>query len=316
MAEKIVIDPVTRIEGHLSITVEVENGVVKDAWSAGTMFRGFEVLLQGKDPRDAVYVTDRVCGVCTGSHGWASALALDEAFGATVPEAGVLMRNLMMGAIWLHDHPLHFYHLSALDYIDVTAVAQYKGNDPKLNAVKDKIVALVQAGDAHPLVPRYQPDEFSVKDPELVTTAVYHYLFALDMQAKAKRMAALLGGKIPHNSAMVVGGFTNFPSVETLNNYRSLLLEQIDFLENVYLKDVLIFGTGPLLPLAQAGIGGGYGNFMAYGGFHDDVEKKNLFFKPGVIVNGNIDQVLEFTPDKITEKFSARDPIKGPLFVI
>lgn len=304
MAEKIVIDPVTRIEGHLSITVEVENGVVKDAWSAGTMFRGFEVLLQGKDPRDAVYVTDRVCGVCTGSHGWASALALDEAFGATVPEAGVLMRNLMMGAIWLHDHPLHFYHLSALDYIDVTAVAQYKGNDPKLNAVKDKIVALVQAGDAHPLVPRYQPDEFSVKDPELVTTAVYHYLFALDMQAKAKRMAALLGGKIPHNSAMVVGGFTNFPSVETLNNYRSLLLEQIDFLENVYLKDVLIFGTGPLLPLAQAGIGGGYGNFMAYGGFHDDVEKKNLFFKPGVIVNGNIDQVLEFTPDKITEEIT------------
>ncbi|TLN09947.1 nickel-dependent hydrogenase large subunit, partial [bacterium] len=133
MAQRIEINPVTRIEGHLGIVVEVENGKVKEAWSKGTMFRGLEVLLVGKDPRDASYVTDRVCGVCSASHQWASALCLDEAFRSDVPDGGRLVRNLILGAQWLHDHPLHFYHLCALDYIDVMAVAQYKGSDAGLN---------------------------------------------------------------------------------------------------------------------------------------------------------------------------------------
>lgn len=302
MAQKIVIDPVTRIEGHLRVEVEIENGVVKDAWSSGTMFRGWEVLLQGKDPRDATYVTERVCGVCAGSHGWGSSLALDDAFGAQVPDAGRILRNLMLGAMWLHDHPLHFYHLCALDYIDVMAVANYKGNDPGLLAVKDKIVKLVQAGDAAPLTPRYEPDQYCVNDPELATVAVSHYLKALEMQAKAKKMSALFGGKQPHQSSIIVGGVTCYPNPQLVAQFRSLLMEQIEYLENIYYKDVIAFGTGPLLPLAQSGLGGGKPNYLAFGGFPQDSEGKDLFFKRGLILNGNLSQVMEVDIDKITEE--------------
>lgn len=301
MGQKITIDPVTRIEGHLSIEVEIENGVVKNAWSKGTMFRGLEVLLRGKDPRDASYVVDRVCGVCSGSHQWASALALDEAFGANVPDGGRLMRNLILGAQYLHDHPLHFYHLSALDYIDVMAVAQYKGKDAGLNKVKDKIVKLVEAKDTSPLTPRYEPDEFCVKDPEIVTSAVAHYLKALEMQAKAKRMGALLGGKMPHNAAIVVGGVTHNPTMAVLDAYRSLLMEQLDFIENIYVKDVILFGTGPLLPLATAGIGGSAGNYASFGGFQNSSDKKDLHMPAGIIYNNDFANVMPVNTDLIKE---------------
>lgn len=301
MAQKIVIDPVTRIEGHLAIEVEVEGGVVKNAWSKGNMFRGFEALLKGKDPRDASYVTDRVCGVCSGSHQWASALCLDNAFGADVPDGGRLVRNLILGAMWLHDHPLHFYHLSALDYIDIMAVANYAGNDAGLNAVKDKVLKLVKTQDTTPLTPRYEPDEFSVKDSEIVTTAVAHYLKALEMQAKAKKMAAILGGKIPHSAAIVVGGVTMYPEMQYLDQYRSLLMEQIDFIENVYIKDVVAFGTGPLLKLAQLGIGAGPGNYLAYGAFQNSSDKKDLLYPSGVIYDGDLANVKELDTDLIKE---------------
>ncbi|WP_088186299.1 nickel-dependent hydrogenase large subunit [Desulfosporosinus sp. FKA] len=299
---KIVVDPLTRIEGHLKVEVEVENGKISDAHVVGTMYRGIEAMLRGKDPRDATYVTERVCGVCAGSHGWASSLALDKAFGANVPAGGRIIRNLILGAMWLHDHPLHFYHLSALDYLDVMAVAQYQGKDPGLLAVKDKIVKLVTAGDTAPLTPRYKPDEFSVKDPELVTMAVAHYLKALEMQAKAKKMSALFAGKQPHQSSIVVGGVTMLPNIEVVEQFRSMLLEQLDFVENVYLQDVLTFGTGPLLPLAQAGVGGaGAVNFLSYGAFARDDAGKDLFLKSGIVMDGDLSKVLPVDETKITE---------------
>jgi Ni,Fe-hydrogenase I large subunit len=298
---RVVIDPVTRIEGHLRVEVEVENGVVKNAWSSGTMFRGWEVLLQGKDPRDASYVTERVCGVCAGSHGSASAMALDAAYGANVPTGGRLIRNLILGGMYMHDHPLHFYHLCALDYIDVMAVANYKGKDAKLLAVKDKIVKLVQMGDTSPLTPRYNPDKYCVNDPEIVTTAVAHYLQALEMQAKAKKMSAIFSGKQPHQSSILLGGVTMFPTVEQIQQYKSMLVEQIDFIENVYFKDVLAFGTGPLLELAQSGFGG-FANFLSFGGFPNDDAGKDLFFKAGVILDGDINNVQEVDLNKIVEE--------------
>ncbi|GAW90924.1 nickel-dependent hydrogenase large subunit [Calderihabitans maritimus] len=301
MSTRIVVDPVTRIEGHLRIEVEVENGKVVDAWSKGTMFRGFEQILVGKDPRDATYVAERICGVCMGSHGWTSAMAVEQAHGAKVPTAGRLIRNLLVGALWLHDHPLHFYHLSALDYLDVMAVAQYQGNDPGLLAVKEKIMSLVEAGDTYPLTPRYQPDDFSVKDPEIVTTAVAHYLKALEIQAKAKKMSAILSGKQPHQSSIVVGGVTGYPNIEQLHQFRDLLVEVVDFIKNVYVPDVVFFGTGPLLPLAQAGIGAGPGNYLAYGGFPQDDDGKEKLLPAGVIKDGNLSRVEELDPQKITE---------------
>ncbi|HVJ47806.1 nickel-dependent hydrogenase large subunit [Desulfitobacterium sp.] len=298
---KIVVDPLTRIEGHLRIEVEVENNKVSDAHVIGTMYRGIEPMLRGRDPRDATYVTERVCGVCAGAHGWASSLALDAAFGAKVPAGGRIIRNLIIGAMWLHDHVLHFYHLSALDYIDIMAIAQYQGKDAGLLAVKDKVLKLVAAGDTAPLTPRYKPDEFSVNDPELVTMSVAHYLKALEMQAKAKKMSALFAGKQPHQSSIIVGGVTMLPTIETVEQYRSLLLEQIDFIEKVYLTDVLTFGTGPLLPLAQAGIGGGSPNYLSYGGYARDDEGKDLFLKAGILMDGDLNKVLPISEAKITE---------------
>ncbi|RNC29025.1 MAG: Periplasmic [NiFe] hydrogenase large subunit [Candidatus Dichloromethanomonas elyunquensis] len=299
--QKILIDPVTRIEGHLKIEVEIENGVVVNAKTIGTMYRGLEALLRGRDPRDATYVTERACGVCAGSHGWASSLTLDQAYGAKVPAGGRILRNLILGAMWLHDHPLHFYHLSALDYLDIMAVVQYQGKDPGLLKVKDKIGKLAAAGDTAPLTPRYKPDQFCVNDPELVITAVAHYLQALEMQAKAKKMSALFAGKQPHQSSIVVGGVTMLPGIEALEQYRSMLMEQIDFIEKVYLQDVLTFGTGPLLPLAQAGVGAGDLNFLAFGGFSRNDETKDLFLKPGVIIGGDLNNVLPLDIQKITE---------------
>ena len=303
MGTRIVVDPVTRIEGHLRIEVEVENGKVKDAWSSGTMARGFETLLQGKDPRDAPFVTSRFCGVCYSVHQLTSARALDEAFGAQVPWGGTLLRNLAMGAEYIYDHVLHFYHLSALDYIDIMAVANYKGKNKGLLSVKDKIVGLVKANDTFPLTPRYKPDEFCVNDPDTVITAVKHYLDALSMHAKARNMGAIFGGRTPHYQSIVVGGFTQYPDINMVARFRSMLDEQAKFVNKVYIPDVMAFGTGPLLPLAKMGLGGGHNNYLAYGAMEKDPEGRDLVFSPGVIIGlgRNNGKVCPVDQEKITE---------------
>lgn len=284
MAKKITIHPVTRIEGHLTIEVEIENGKVKDAWSSGTMARGFEAMLIGKDPRDASYITSRFCGVCYSVHQLASARALDAAFGAQVPWGGNLIRNLVMGAEYIYDHPLHFYQLSALDYIDIMAIANYNGKDKELLAVKDKIVGLVQSKDTYPLTPRYEPDEFTVKDPDIVISAVSHYLKALKMHAKARNMGAIWGGRTPHYQNIVVGGVTSYPDLNQWARFRTMLDEQKKFIEEVYIPDVLTFGKGPLWPLAKMGVGGGHYNYLSYGDFPKDPAGKDLVFPAGVII--------------------------------
>jgi len=298
MSKRIVIDPVTRIEGHLRVEVIVENGVVVDAWTKGTMFRGLEQIIQGKDPRDAIYITERICGVCMASHGWTSAMAVETAHGAVIPSAARVIRNLMVGALWLHDHPLHFYHLSALDYLDVLAVKDYQGNDQNLLGVKAKIMKLVEGGDTAPLTPRYVPDDFSVKDPDTVITALSHYLQALHVQAKAKQMSAILGGKQPHQSSIIVGGVTVYPTDENINQFRQLLAEVVHFIKTVYIPDVIYFATGPLLPLAKAGIGKGPGNYLSYGAFDLDDSGKDKLYKSGFVSNG---QIEAFNDAHITE---------------
>lgn len=303
MAQTIVVDPVTRIEGHLRIEVQVDGGKVVDAKAQGTLWRGIEVLLQGKDPRDAAVITQRICGVCPAEHALASIQNLDMAFGAEVPDNGRIIRNLVAGANFIQSHILHFYHLAALDYLDIMAVANYKGSDPDLLAVKDKIVTLVKAGDTAPLTPRYAPDQFCVNDPEIVTTAVYHYIQALDKRKKAQEMLAIFGGKMPHHVTYVPGGVTVQVTPDRVAAFRSRLLELIDFINNVYLKDVLLFGTGPLKPLHDAKVGFGCGNFLAYGMF--DLGKsgdiKNRYLKSGAIFNGDLANVNPVDPGKIAE---------------
>ncbi|MBD3289871.1 nickel-dependent hydrogenase large subunit [candidate division KSB1 bacterium] len=303
MGKRITVDPVTRIEGHLKIDVEIENGKVKDAWSSGTMARGIELLLRGKDPRDASYVTSRICGVCYSVHQLCSAYALDDAFGAKVPTGGTLLRNLVMGAEYIYDHMLHFYHLTALDYLDVMAIANYKGDDKELLAVKDKIVGLVKSNDTYPLTPRYKPDEYCVNDPDTVITAVKHYIDALAMQAKARNMGAIFGGRQPHYQSIVVGGLTQYPDINQVLQFKTMLDEQAKFVEEVYIPDVMAFGTGPLFPLAKMGLGGGHYNYLSYGALKTNPPKNDLLFPAGVIIDmdpANL-RVKPFEAAKITE---------------
>ena len=311
MGHRIVIDPITRIEGHLKIEVEVENGRVVNAWSTGTMARGWEVLLQDKDPRDAPYITARVCAVCEGVHTIASSQALDHAFDIEIPEAGRLMRNLFCSGLYMHDHFIHFYVLSALDYIDIMAVAGYKGNDPQLRALRDKIVGLVEKKDTSPFTPRYKPDEFSVTDPELVTTLVSHYIKAIELKAKSQKMLAIISGIQPNPATIMVGGCTATPSREQLIEFKALWEEQVKFVNEVYLPDVLYLGTGALFPLATAGLGSTHGNYLCYPMFPQDNPRSqadyafggsNHLVGGGVITGGEINQVQPVDFGQITEE--------------
>ena len=302
MANKIVIDPVTRIEGHLKVEVEVEGGVAKDARLIGTMFRGLEQLVVGKDPRDVPYVVERACGVCAGVHGWASCEAVEEAHGAKVPEMGRVLRNLMMGALWLHDFILHFYHLSALDFIDPAAVLSYNGSVPELVKVKENIKALADAGDLHPLLPTYKPDEFCVNDPELVTQLVYNYLKALEIQAKARKASAIFAGKQPHHSSMVVGGVTFYPTLGQVQQFKRIISEVIDFANNVYIPDALLLATGPLAPAERASIGASAGHYFSVGGYPLNEDRTGHLFPSGVIFDNNFNKVEPFKHDEIREE--------------
>lgn len=303
MKKKIIIDPITRIEGHLKVEVEVEKGKVVKAHSSGTMARGFEILLEGKDPRDAQQITQRVCGVCPASHSLASSQCLDMAFGTVVPDNARIIRNLIAGSNYLQSHILHFYHLNALDYLDILAIANYKGLDPKLNEIKRKVIGLVKSGDTYPLTPRFEPDEFTISDPEIVTMAVAHYLEALEMRKTAHVMLAIFGGKMPMSTTMVPGGVTIHPTVDMIAKFLSYLRSLIKFVNEIYLKDVVTLGTGPLLSLGQLGVGKSCGNFLSYGMF--DLGKSgdytNRFLPSGVIMNNEIKKVQALDPLKITE---------------
>lgn len=301
MGKRIIVDPVTRIEGHLRVEVEVENGLVVNAWTKGTMFRGIEQIIQGRDPRDAVHIAERICGVCMASHGWTSALAVENVYGASLPPAARLIRNLLVGALWLHDHVLHFYHLSALDYLDIMAIKDYQGQDPDLLAVKDKILKLIEVGDTYPLTPCYQPDDYSVKDPKIVTSIVEHYLQALKVQAKAKKMSAVFGGKQPHQSSIVVGGVTLNPDEQRLEQFQELFEEVADFINKVYIPDVEFFATGPLLPLARSGFGAGPGQFLAYGAFPMENSGGKKLFSGGLVSYSQLKSVQQVDQKNITE---------------
>ena len=256
----IVIDPVTRIEGHLKVEATVDDGVVKEARSTGTLFRGIELILQGRDPRDAPRITQRICGVCPTAHATASVLALDEAFGIgdRIPTNGRVIRNLILGCNFIQSHVLHFYHLAALDYVDVTAVADYEGTDPGLLAARE----FLGRGELGPFVPRYEGDyRFST---DVARRLASHYVKAFDIRRKAHELLAVFGGKMPHNVGIVPGGVTQIPEVDTIAAFLWRLNEIRHFIEYVYVPDVLevarAYGD-------YAEIGAGCGEFISYGGF-------------------------------------------------
>ena len=277
----ITIDPVTRIEGHQKIEAKVEDGVVREAKSSGALFRGFELILRGRDPRDAQRITQRVCGVCPASHAVASALNLDSAFGIAdrVPDNGRIIRNLILGSNYLQSHILHFFHLAALDYVDVTALSDYEGEDPEMRSVRE----FLSRGALEPFVPRYEGDYRFPKETD--RKLVGDYIKALEMRRLAHEMAAIFGGKMPHNASIVPGGATENPSVDKMAGFLWRLNRIRDFIDTVYIPDVLA--------LAEAypdyfEIGAGPGNFLSYGAFdldgsEPDYARRERFYAQGAL---------------------------------
>lgn len=299
MATMISIDPVTRIEGHLRIDVEVEGGVVTDAWSSGTMFRGYEMLIKGKHPWDAQQVMERICGVCPLVHGTAASYNLDAATGVELPDAARVIRNLCLGANFIQSHILHFYHLAALDYVDVAAVASYTGSDPALKMLKDKVTNLVKMGDVYPFLPRYQSDDY-LSDPTLAATLVSHYVGALEMRKKAQEMLAIFYGRMPSFVGTIPGGVTQPPNLSNIAAFTSRLQELQVWINEVYVQDILtiaaVAGYSPFMTLGDSG-----GNYLAYGGFDQDQNGNAKFFPRGVILGDDVMNVKPMNEKEITE---------------
>jgi hydrogenase large subunit len=295
---KIVIDPVTRIEGHLKIEAIVENGVVRDVRATGNLFRGLEIMLRGRDPRDAQIITQRICGVCPQSHGIAATLNLDSAFGIAdkIPDNARIIRNLIQGAHIAQDHILHFYHLAALDYVNVADVAKYEGNDSQLNSVKD----FISRGALGPFLPRYEGDYRLPK--EVNQQAVAHYVKALEIRRIGHEAVSIFGGKIPHGVGVVPGGVTSVPTVDNIMAYIWKIKILQDFIDNVYIPDVLaVAGAYP----DYASIGVGCKNLLSYGSFDLDGKSADYTTRSRLFQQGTVSADLKIAPldaSKITEQ--------------
>jgi Ni,Fe-hydrogenase I large subunit len=319
----VVVDPVTRIEGHLRIEAEVDGGRVQDAWSSSTMFRGIEIILKGRDPRDAWAFTQRICGVCTTVHAIASIRAVENAIGARPPSNARLLRNLIIASQCVQDHVIHFYHLHALDWVDVVSALSA---DPKATAalaqsisdwplssvayftgVRDRLKGFVEGGRLGPFANAYWGHPAYRLPPEANLMAVAHYLEALDWQREFIKMHAILGGKNPHLQSFLVGGMAtpvdpdeqaslNAGSIAAI---RELVARARDFVTRVYIPDLVAIAG---FYKDWAGHGRGVGNYMVYGEYpEDDGATPALYLPSGLIRGRDLGHVEDLDPGRITE---------------
>jgi quinone-reactive Ni/Fe-hydrogenase large subunit len=310
MAKKhIIVDPITRIEGHLRIEAVIdENNTIVDAYSSSTMFRGIETILQGRDPRDAGLLAMRICGVCTGTHYQRSIEAVEDAFDITIPKNARLVRNLIQGALYVHDHLVHFYHLHALDFVDVVSAlsadpkktaaeaekwAGVSGTSPYISGesafkeIQDRVAKFVKQGRLGIFGNGYWGNKHYKLTPEQNLIGVAHYLKALDIQRDMAKMQAIFGGKNPHPQSIVVGGVTCVQDIKNparIALFKSLLKDSTKFIKQAYLPDVYMAGTmyadeatdskATFTELMKGkgvgGTGGGLLSYMSYGDFRLD----------------------------------------------
>ncbi|RMD50653.1 MAG: nickel-dependent hydrogenase large subunit [Ignavibacteria bacterium] len=315
MARRIVVDPVTRIEGHLRLEVEVKNGKIVDAYSAGTMVRGFEKILKGRDPRDAWAFTERACGVCTTVHALASVRTVEDALQIKVPPNAELIRNLMFCAQYLQDHVVHFYHLHALDWVDIVSalkadpkktseiaksISNYPKSSPKyFSDLQKKLTAFVSSGQLGIFANGYWGHRAYKLPAEVNLIGVAHYLEALEWQKEIVKVHAIFGGKNPHPNYLV-GGVPcsiNIDEVNAINAerlaYVGTLFEQAkEFVEQVYIPDLL--AVAPFY-LEWGGIGGGLKNYLAYGDLPTGSywNPDSFKFPRGAILNRDLSKVHE-----------------------
>src|SRR5664279_2259663 len=322
----IVVDPVTRIEGHLRVEAEVDGGTVKEAWSSSTMFRGIELILRGRDPRDAWAFAQRICGVCTTVHAIASIRAVEKAIGAVLPPNARILRNLIMAAQAVHDHVVHFYHLHALDWVDIVSaldadpaktstLAQSISDWPLsstsyFSGVRDRIKTFVERGQLGIFANAYWGHPAYRLPPEANLMAAAHYLEALDFQRRFIKIHALLGGKNPHLQSFLVGGMAtpldpdsqSALNMDTIAALNKLVADGLDFVSRVYIPDVLAIASNYK---DWAAIGTGIGNYMAYGDYpEDDGDHPQLFIPTGIIRNRDLTKHDVVDHTKITEQIA------------
>jgi hydrogenase large subunit len=316
MSQRLTIDPITRIEGHLRIDVEVDNGEVSKAWASATMWRGIERILVGRDPREAWLFTQRFCGVCTTVHALTSVRAVEDALGLEIPKNAQYIRNLTMIAHALHDHIVHFYQLSALDWVDVTQVlkadptkasqiaeslSEWQGNSKyEMAAVKNKVKGLVDSGQLGIFAHGYWGHPAMKLSPEVNLIAVSHYLQALEYQRYANQVVAMLGGKTPHIQNVAVGGVANAINldseaalnVDRLYQMKALLDKVIPFVKNVYFPDVCaIAGMYP----EWFGYGAGVTNYLSVPDLPLDEKSSKYDLPGGTIMKGDLSTYTPIT---------------------
>jgi len=306
---RITVDPVTRIEGHLRIDVEVEGGRVQNAWSSGQMFRGIEQILKGRDPRDAWLFTQRFCGVCTTVHAMTSVRAVENALQLEIPANAQYIRNLIVAAHALHDHIVHFYHLSALDWVDVVSalkadpvktaslaesLSEWRGNSKhQLKAVQDKVKGFVEAGQLGIFQNGYWGHPAMKLSPEVNLLAVAHYLEALEYQRKANQVVAILGSKTPNIQNLAVGGVANAINLDnqaTLNMQKLYMVKDLldgmmSFIKNVYFVDICAVGA---MYADWFNYGKGVDNYLAVPDLPTDAKATQFDLPGGVVMNANL----------------------------
>lgn len=314
---RVVVDPITRIEGHLRIEAVVENGVITDAYSAGTMVRGLEIILKGRDPRDAWAFCERVCGVCTTVHALASVRAVEDALGIKVPPTAELIRNIMETTQYVQDHVIHFYHLHALDWVDIVnalkadpkkaadlagSFSKWDKNTPAYFAsVQDKIKAFAASGmgifnNGYWGHPAYK------LPPEVNLIGVAHYLDALEWQKEVVKIHAVFGGKNPHPNYLVGGVPCSIDvnevaaiNTERLNLVAQLISQADEFVNEVYIPDLLAVAS---FYKDWAKYGGGLHNYLSYGEFPTKGYSHPEAFKyaRGAVLNRDLTTVLPVNP--------------------
>lgn len=317
--KRISIDPITRIEGHLRIDCEIENGVVTNAWSSGTMWRGMENIVKGSDPRDAWMIMQRICGVCTTVHAIMSVRAVEDALGAKVPVNAQYIRNMILSAHSMHDHIVHFYQLSAMDWVDITAALSadpdkaaemLKGvstwglnSANEFRNVQNKIKSLVESGQLGIFANGYFGHPAMKLPPEINLIAVAHYLQALECQRDCNRIVALLGGKTPHIQNLAIGGVANpinLDSQSVLNLERLMFVKSCidrlnDFVTQVYRVDAAIIAT--YYP-EWLNLGKTSGNYLSVPEYPIDGDNSKFVLTGGYIENFDISTFRPITQQK------------------
>jgi Ni,Fe-hydrogenase I large subunit len=324
---KVVVDPITRIEGHLRIEVQADGGRITNSWASATQFRGLEKILRGRDPRDAWAFSQRICGVCTVVHAVASLRAVEDALDITIPPNANTIRNLMVGMQFIHDHVIHFYHLHALDWVDVVSALQAdpaaaakiaqgmspwpNNSEANFRAVRERLKTFVSGGQLGIFTNGYWGHPAYKLPPEVNLIAVAHYLEALDWQRDIIRLHAIFGGKNPHPN-FVVGGMAsaiNIEDTQTINAERLTDVKQmIDraqrFIDQVYWPDIVAIAS---YYKEWASIGGGAKNYLCYGEFPsgDIRDLSSLYFPRGIIMNRDLSKVVPFDHMGVSEQITS-----------